>query len=92
MTVPQSKASPQLIGAGPQDSFSVVAATLPSQNASAASPEVLFALRQLHDVGGILNGEELAAAGQRDRIGEGTLPARRCHQANSSAPASVNLT
>jgi|SRR5450631_2376446 hypothetical protein len=23
---------------------------------------------------------------------EGTLPARRCHQANSSAPASVNLT
>jgi hypothetical protein len=43
---------------GPQDSFSLVAAspdTLPRQNASAASPEVLFALRHLHDVtGGIL--------------------------------------
>jgi hypothetical protein len=55
--------------------------------------EILLGFGQFHDVaGGILKGDELAAAGQRDRIGEGTLPARRCHQANSSAPAAVNLT
>jgi hypothetical protein len=49
--------------------------------------EILLGFGQFHDVaGGILKGDELAAAGQRDRIGEETLPARRCHQANSSAP------
>jgi hypothetical protein len=63
---------------GPQDSFSVVAAspdTLPSQNASAASPEVLFALRQFHDVvGGVLESYELATAGHGDWIVERAFP------------------
>jgi hypothetical protein len=39
--------------------------------------EVLFALRQLHDVtGGILERDELTTAGQRYRILEGPLPVR----------------
>jgi hypothetical protein len=42
-------------------------------------------------VAGILKRDEMATAGQWYRIFERLLPARRCHQANSSAPASVNL-
>jgi len=61
--------------------------------------EILLSLRQLHDVtGGILESDELATAGQRYRIVETPLPSFvgasgwAFHQANSSAPASVNLT
>jgi hypothetical protein len=49
--------------------------TLPSENASAASPEVLFGLRQLHDVGGcIAQSQQLAPTGPSDRIIEGASP------------------
>jgi hypothetical protein len=40
--------------------------------------KILLGLRQLHDVGGgILERDELAAAGQRYRIVERSFPARR---------------
>jgi hypothetical protein len=67
---------------GPQDYLSGGRSpdSLPSQNASAASPEVLFALRQLHD-GRVLESDELATAGQGNWIletaGPGYLKASR---------------
>jgi len=55
--------------------------------------QVLLSLRQLHHVvGGILESDELATAGQRDRIIEGYYPALGSHHANSSGPAGVNFT
>ena len=39
--------------------------------------KILFSLRQFHDVtGGVLEGNELASAGKRNRIIEGPLPVR----------------
>jgi hypothetical protein len=62
--------------------------TLPSQNAS-ASPEVLFALRQLHDVSsGILKRDDLATTGQRNRIIEAAGPG---HLKASNKPGRVAL-
>ena len=50
--------------------------------------EVLFALRQLHDVsGGILERDELATAGQGNRVIEWPFPARCFTRSDARAPA-----
>lgn len=54
---------------------------------------VVFGLGQLGDeLGRIPERNELATARQRDWIVESPLSTRSRHQANSSAPAGVNLT
>jgi hypothetical protein len=54
--------------------------------------ELLLGLGKLLDIfRGALKGDELATKRQGYRILERPLPAL-CHQANSSAPASVNFT
>jgi hypothetical protein len=53
--------------------------------------DLLFGLRQLLDIsGGILEGDELATAGQRYRIIERPFPALGCVYAKRSAPSCVN--
>jgi hypothetical protein len=63
-----------------------------SSDLSRASGDGVLGLRKLGDVvAGVLERDELAAAGQVDRVVESLLPAFG-HQANSSAPAWVNFT
>ncbi len=49
--------------------------------------DLLFGLRQLLDIsGGILEGDELATAGQRDRIVEWPVPALGCVTRRDQSP------